>query len=93
MRSQLDEVAHMLDAQFPDVAVMLRDACDDLLAFTAFPVAGAGSMSRALRNGSSRWRRLSAAPRLLHEGMVPSYALMMWVGVLFCLLAATRILW
>jgi transposase-like protein len=39
VRSQLDEVAHMLDAQFPDVAVMLRDACDDLLAFTAFPVA------------------------------------------------------
>jgi transposase-like protein len=39
VRSQLDEVAHMLDTQFPDVAVMLRDACDDLLAFTAFPVA------------------------------------------------------
>jgi transposase-like protein len=39
VRSQLDEVAHMLDAQFPDVAALLRDACDDLLAFTAFPVA------------------------------------------------------
>jgi putative transposase len=39
VRSQLDEVAHMLDAQFPDVAAMLRDACEDLLAFCGFPVA------------------------------------------------------
>jgi transposase-like protein len=39
VRSQLDEVARMLDAQFPDVATMLRDACEDLLAFTGFPVA------------------------------------------------------
>ena len=37
VRSQLDEVARMLDAQFPDVAAMLRDAAEDLLAFTAFP--------------------------------------------------------
>ena len=39
VRSQLDEVARMLDAKFPDVAAMLRDACEDLLAFSAFPVA------------------------------------------------------
>jgi putative transposase len=39
VRSQLDEVARMLDAKFPDVATMLRDAAEDLLAFTAFPVA------------------------------------------------------
>lgn len=35
--SQLDEVARMLDAKFPDVATMLRDSAEDLLAFTAFP--------------------------------------------------------
>jgi putative transposase len=39
VRAQLDEVARMLDIKFPDVAVMLRDAAEDLLAFTAFPVA------------------------------------------------------
>ena len=39
VRAQLDEVARMLEAQFPDVAVMLRDASEDLLAFTAFPIA------------------------------------------------------
>jgi putative transposase len=39
VRAQLDEVARMLDAQFPDVAAMLRDAAEDLLAFTGFPVA------------------------------------------------------
>jgi putative transposase len=39
VRSQLDEVARMLDAQFPDVAVMLRDAAEDLLAFCGFPIA------------------------------------------------------
>jgi putative transposase len=39
VRAQLDEVARMLDAQFPDVATMLRDAAEDLLAFCGFPVA------------------------------------------------------
>ena len=29
----------MLDAQFPVVAAMLRDAGEDLLAFTSFPIA------------------------------------------------------
>jgi transposase-like protein len=39
VRTQLDEVARMLEGQFPDVAEMLRDATEDLLAFTGFPVA------------------------------------------------------
>jgi putative transposase len=37
VRSQLDEVTRMLSAQFPDVATMLADAAQDLLAFTSFP--------------------------------------------------------
>jgi putative transposase len=37
VRSQLAEVTRMLGAQFPDVAAMLGDATEDLLAFTAFP--------------------------------------------------------
>jgi len=37
-----------------------------------------------------RW--IGAAPRLLQEGVIPSYALMMWTGLLFCLLAALRAL-
>ena len=39
VRAQLDEIVAMLDRQFPDVAAMLADAREDLLAFTAFPVA------------------------------------------------------
>jgi len=39
VRSQLAEVTRMLKAQFPEVAAMLADAADDLLAFTAFPQA------------------------------------------------------
>jgi putative transposase len=39
VRAQLDEVASMLDGQFPDVASMLRDAANDVLAFTTFPQA------------------------------------------------------
>jgi transposase-like protein len=39
VRAQLDEVARMLQGQFPDVAAMLRDAAEDLLAFCGFPVA------------------------------------------------------
>jgi putative transposase len=38
VRSQLDEVTRMLAGQFPDVATMLRDAAEDLLAFTSFPL-------------------------------------------------------
>ncbi|MBV8929682.1 MAG: IS256 family transposase [Mycobacteriaceae bacterium] len=37
VRRQLDEVATMLEAQFPEVAAMLVDAADDILAFTTFP--------------------------------------------------------
>ena len=39
VRDQLDVIAAMLGRQFPKVEAMLRDAADDLLAFTAFPVA------------------------------------------------------
>ena len=39
VRAQLDEVADKLAPGFPAVAAMLRDAREDLLAFTAFPVA------------------------------------------------------
>ncbi len=39
VRSQLDEVTRMLASQFPDVATMLGDAAEDLLAFTGFPQA------------------------------------------------------
>src|SRR5918993_1006156 len=38
VHSQLDVVAGMLGRQFPQVEAMLREAADDLLAFTAFPV-------------------------------------------------------
>jgi transposase-like protein len=37
VRSQLAEVTRMLGAQFPDVATLLADAAEDLLAFTTFP--------------------------------------------------------
>ena len=39
VRSQLDEVVRMLSGQFPEVARMLTDATEDLLAFCAFPQA------------------------------------------------------
>ena len=39
VRSQLAEVARMLTPQFPQVATMLTDAADDLLAFAPFPQA------------------------------------------------------
>jgi transposase-like protein len=39
VRSQLTEIAGMLNGQFPDVAAMLADTAEDLLAFTHFPVA------------------------------------------------------
>ncbi len=37
VRSQLGEVVRMLEDRFPDIAAMLTDAAEDLLAFTAFP--------------------------------------------------------
>jgi putative transposase len=39
VRDQLDVIAGMLGRQLPLVETMLRDAADDLLAFTAFPPA------------------------------------------------------
>lgn len=36
---QFERIAEMLGRQFPDVATTLRDARDDLLAFSVFPVA------------------------------------------------------
>ncbi len=39
VRSQLDEVTSMLAPKFADVAAMLGDAAEDLLAFSAFPQA------------------------------------------------------
>lgn len=39
VRSQLGEVVRMLEDRFPDIAAMLEDAAEDLLAFTAFPQA------------------------------------------------------
>jgi Transposase, Mutator family len=35
---RLDVIAGMLGRQFPAVEAMLRDAAEDLLAFTAFPI-------------------------------------------------------
>ena len=39
VRRQLVEVADMLRGQFPDVAAMLTDSAEDILAFTGFPQA------------------------------------------------------
>ena len=39
VRRQLDEVVRMLEPKFVDVASMLTDAADDLLAFVSFPQA------------------------------------------------------
>ena len=38
VRTQLDVIAGMLGRQFPQVEAMLRDAAEDLLAFTGFPL-------------------------------------------------------
>ena len=39
VRAQAQEISRMLAAKFPDVATMLADATEDLLAFTGFPQA------------------------------------------------------
>ena len=39
VRAQLDEVTRMLAGQSPDVATLLADAAEDVLAFTTFPTA------------------------------------------------------
>jgi NADH-quinone oxidoreductase subunit L len=38
-----------------------------------------------------RW--ISTVPRHIQQGIVPSYALMMWAGLLVCVLAATAMSW
>lgn len=39
VRAQAEEIGRMLHSKFPDVATMLADATEDLLAFTGFPQA------------------------------------------------------
>ena len=39
VRSQLDEACSMLAGKFPEVAALVADAAEDVLAFTAFPPA------------------------------------------------------
>jgi NADH-quinone oxidoreductase subunit L len=36
-------------------------------------------------------RLLSSVPRVFHNGLVPSYALVMWIGALVCMLFALRL--
>jgi NADH-quinone oxidoreductase subunit L len=38
-------------------------------------------------------RFVSAAPRYMHQGVVPSYAMIMWAGLLVCLLAVAAWAW
>jgi NADH:ubiquinone oxidoreductase subunit 5 (subunit L)/multisubunit Na+/H+ antiporter MnhA subunit len=52
-----------------------------------------GIIDKAVDVAGSLPRWIGAAPRLLHEGVISSYALMMWIGVLFCVLAATQAWW
>ena len=55
VHSQLDVIAGMLGRQFPQVEAMLREAEDDLLAFTDFPVSHWKKIwSRSLGMRSSR---------------------------------------
>jgi NADH-quinone oxidoreductase subunit L len=37
-------------------------------------------------------RLFSGIPRILHNGLVPNYALVMWVGAVVCMLFALRLL-
>jgi len=37
-------------------------------------------------------RFLSGVPRVFHHGLVPTYALVMWIGVVVCTLFALRLL-
>jgi hypothetical protein len=46
----------MLEAQFPDVATMLRDAAEDLLAFCGFPVAHWRKIGPPTRSNASTAR-------------------------------------
>jgi transposase-like protein len=55
VRSQLGEVTRMLAPQFPEVASMLTDASEDLLAFSAFPLA--------------HWRKIWSTNPVRHEAL------------------------
>jgi NADH-quinone oxidoreductase subunit L len=37
-------------------------------------------------------RFVSGLPRVFHHGLVPTYALVMWIGVVVCTLFALRLL-
>jgi NADH:ubiquinone oxidoreductase subunit 5 (subunit L)/multisubunit Na+/H+ antiporter MnhA subunit len=37
-------------------------------------------------------RLISSVPRVFHNGLVPSYALVMWLGAVVCMLFALRLL-
>ena len=62
VRSQLDEVAHMLAAKFPDVAAMLTDSGEDLLSFTEFPLCALGARSGRPTHSSGSTARSNGAP-------------------------------
>jgi putative transposase len=49
VHSQLGVIAGMLGRQFPQVEAMLRDAAEDMLAFTAFAVAHWKRSGRPIR--------------------------------------------
>ncbi len=52
VHAQFDRVLDALEAKFPAAAAHLADACEDLLAFTAFPVrCGARSGRTTPRSG------------------------------------------
>ena len=85
VRAQLDVIAGMLGRQFPQVEAMLRDAADDLLAFTGFPVGAleedlvdqpAGAAEQGDQAPHRRRRRLpqprsAAPPRRRRPGRGP----------------------
>jgi len=77
VHSQLDVIAGMLGRQFPQVEAMLRDAEDDLLAFTDFPVAhsevdlvdqSAGAVEQGDQAPHRRRRRLPQPGRTAPAG-------------------------
>jgi len=52
---QFDRIVAMLEGQFPDVASMLSDAREDLLAFAPFPL--------------EHWRKLWSTNPVRHEAL------------------------
>jgi putative transposase len=49
VHSQLDVIAGMLGRWFPQVEAMLREAAEDLLAFTGFPISHWKRSGRPIR--------------------------------------------